>query len=77
MDRVWLKHYPPGVPAEIDVDEYASIRDMMEATYASFPTRPAFTCMGTSITFTELDTLSAASGPGCSRSVASRVRAWR
>ena len=62
MERVWIKHYAPGVPAEIDIDEYASIRDLMEAAFANYPTRPAFTCMGRSITFHELDTLSSAFG---------------
>ena len=50
------------MPAEIDIDEYASIRDLMEATFSNYPTRPAFTCMGRSITFRDLDTLSSAFG---------------
>jgi long-chain acyl-CoA synthetase len=62
VDRIWLKHYPPGVPAEIDVGEYASIRDVLDESVARFASRPAFTCMGKSITFAELDTLSSAFG---------------
>jgi long-chain acyl-CoA synthetase len=62
VDRIWLKHYPKGVPAEIDVSEYASIRDVFDESVARFASRPAFTCMGKSITFAELDTLSAAFG---------------
>jgi len=62
VDRIWLKHYPPGVPAEIDVGEYASIRDVFDESVARFASRPAFTCMGKSITFAELDTLSSAFG---------------
>jgi long-chain acyl-CoA synthetase len=62
VERVWVKYYAPGVPAEIDIDEYASIRDLMEATFSNYPTRPAFTCMGRSITFRDLDTLSSAFG---------------
>ena len=60
MERIWLKHYPKGVPAEIDVNEYASLRDVFDESVAKFATRPAFTCMGKSITFGELDTLSTA-----------------
>ena len=60
MEKIWLKHYPPGVPAEIDINEYASIRDVFDESVAKFATRPAFTCMGRSITFAELDTLSGA-----------------
>jgi len=62
VDRIWLKHYPPGVPAEIDVGEYASVRDVFDESVARFASRPAFTCMGKSITFAELDTLSSAFG---------------
>ncbi len=62
MERFWVKHYPPGVPAEIDIDEYASLRDMLEATFANYPTRPAFTSMGRSLSFRELDAQSAAFG---------------
>jgi len=62
VERIWLKHYPKGVPAEIDVGEYASIREVFEESVAKYATRPAFSCMGKSLTFTELDTLSAAFG---------------
>ena len=62
MDRIWLKHYPPGVPAEIDVNEYASIRDVFDESVARFGSRPAFTCLGKTLTFAELDTLSTAFG---------------
>jgi long-chain acyl-CoA synthetase len=62
VDRIWLKHYPPGVPAEIDVSEYASVRDVFDESVARFASRPAFTCLGKTITFAELDTLSAAFG---------------
>ena len=57
MDRIWLAQYPAGVPAEIDVDRYASVRDALEETLRKFADRPAFSCMGKSITFAELDAL--------------------
>ncbi len=62
MEKIWLKHYPKGVPAEIDINEYASIREVFEESVAKYATRPAFSCMGKSLTFAELDTLSAAFG---------------
>jgi len=62
MDRIWLKHYPRGVPAEIDVDEYASVREVFEESCRKFATRPAFSCMGRTITFADLDALSATFG---------------
>ena len=62
MDKFWLASYPAGVPAEIDIDEYASLRDVIEESFADFPTRPAFTSMGRSLTFRDLDALSAGFG---------------
>jgi len=62
VDRIWLKSYPKGVPAEIDVNAYASIRDIFEQVVAKFGPRPAFTCMGKSITFAELAAKSNAFG---------------
>jgi long-chain acyl-CoA synthetase len=62
VDKIWLKHYPKGVPAEIDINEYASVCEVFEESVAKFAARPAFTCMGKSLTFAELDTLSAAFG---------------
>jgi len=62
VEKIWLKHYPKGVPVEIDVGEYASIREVFEESVAKYATRPAFSCMGKSLTYAELDTLSAAFG---------------
>jgi long-chain acyl-CoA synthetase len=62
VDKIWLKSYPRGVPGEIDVNEYASVREVFEEACKKFASRPAFTCMGKSITFAELDTLSTAFG---------------
>jgi len=62
VEKIWLKHYPKGIPAEIDVNEYKSVRDVFEESVTKFATRPAFTCMGKSITFADLDRLSAAFG---------------
>jgi len=58
MEKVWLKHYPPNVPQEIDVGAYSSIRDILEKSCAKFRDRPAYTNMGVTITFGELDKLS-------------------
>ena len=62
MEKIWLKSYPPGVPAEIDVNEYASLREVLEDSCAKFGSRPAYSCMGRTITFAELDRLSGAFG---------------
>src|SRR6476619_1355900 len=62
VDRIWLEHYPRGVPAEIDVNEYASAREVFEESCRKFATRPAFSCMGRTITFADLDALSSTFG---------------
>ena len=62
MDKVWLKSYPAGVPAEIDVNQYASVREVLEESCARYGSRRAYSCMGKAITFTELDDLSATFG---------------
>ena len=62
MERIWLEHYPKGVPADIDIDEYASVRDVFEEACRKFATRPAFSCMGRTITFNDLDALSSTFG---------------
>ena len=72
MERPWLSQYPPGVPAEIDVAEYQSVRDVFEESCRTYAKRPAFTCMGRQITFADLDALSSTFGGwlqsvGCTR----------
>ncbi len=57
-DRVWLKSYPPGVPADADVDAFSSIRDILEKSCREFAPLPAFTNMGATIDYVALDRLS-------------------
>ena len=58
MERIWLKSYPPGVPADIDVRQYSSLVELFEKSIREYRDRPAFTCMGKTIDFAELDRLS-------------------
>lgn len=58
MEKLWLKHYPPGIPAEIDDRQYPSLTHLLEESFRKFADRPAFKCMGHAITYRELDTLS-------------------
>ena len=60
MDRSWLKQYPPGVPADIDPDSYASLRDMFEEACAAYRQQPAYTNMGATLSYAQLDELSRA-----------------
>jgi long-chain acyl-CoA synthetase len=58
MDRIWLRSYPAGMPAEIDPDRFDSIPDMLEWTVAQFGAKPAFHNLGRSLRYDELDRLS-------------------
>ena len=55
MDKVWLKQYPKGVPAEIDDDEYASLKEILARSCKRFGELPAYGNMGVSITYRDLD----------------------
>lgn len=55
MEKTWLKHYPEGVPAEIDPDQYTSLIDIFERSTAQFANQPAFINMGQVMTFRELE----------------------
>ena len=58
MDKIWLQEYPEGVPAEIDVNEFPSLREFLEQSFSKYSSLPAFTNMGHSISFGELDEMS-------------------
>jgi len=62
MDPIWLDSYPPGVPAQIDPQKYPNIGAMFEESVGRFSGQPAFACMGKSLTYRDLDRLSAAFG---------------
>ncbi|PRY90361.1 AMP-binding protein [Mongoliibacter ruber] len=54
----WLKHYPKGVDAEVDVTSYSSVVNLFEESVSKFGDAIAYECMGKGITFNELDTYS-------------------
>ena len=62
MERIWLKQYPAGVPADIDVTQYSSLVELLEESFAKFADRKAFICMDKSISYRDLDEMSAALG---------------
>lgn len=60
MDRPWLEHYPPTVPATIDPSGIESMRDLLEASFAQYADRPFSVCMDRWMSYKELDQLSLA-----------------
>ncbi|WP_027060901.1 long-chain fatty acid--CoA ligase [Mesorhizobium loti] len=61
-EKPWLKSYPKNVPAEIGPLPYSSIGDFLVAACKQFSAQPAFTCMDKSVSFTDVERLSAAFG---------------
>ena len=58
----WLKHYPPGVAHEIDLNRYTSLVQMAEESFEQFGDRAAYTCMDKTLTYGDVDQLSQAFG---------------
>ncbi len=55
MEKIWLKNYPQGIGPEIDPNDYQSLTDIYDEAVRKFSSRKAFTNMGVSLTFAELD----------------------
>jgi len=62
MEKIWLKSYPEGVPAEIDVNEFSSLGDLFEKSCRKFAANTAYINMDKAIGYAELDRLSAQFG---------------
>ncbi len=61
-EKVWLSEYPEGVPAEIDLDEFSSIVDVIDRSCKDFSSNVAYVNFGKQLTYAEVDRLSAAFG---------------
>jgi long-chain acyl-CoA synthetase len=55
MDKLWLKSYPPGVPADIDADQYSSLVQLFDESFARFASRNAYVCMDKFLTYADID----------------------
>ncbi|HEX7437521.1 MAG TPA: AMP-binding protein [Caldimonas sp.] len=55
MDKIWLKNYPPGIPAVVDLNEFSSLKDVLEHSCRRFGALPAYSNMGSSISYAQLD----------------------
>ena len=60
MEKIWLKQYPAGVPAEVDVAQYASLVTLMEESFVKYRALPAYIFMGKTVTFGQVDDASRA-----------------
>jgi long-chain acyl-CoA synthetase len=60
MERFWLKHYPPGVPHDVDLSQYSSLVDLIDQSFREHASRNAYAYMDRFFTFGEIDRYSAA-----------------
>ena len=62
MEKIWLKSYPPGVPHDIDTEQYRSVAHLLEESFRKHARNPFSVCMDQWMSYGELDRLSAALG---------------
>jgi long-chain acyl-CoA synthetase len=62
IDRIWLKSYPEGVPADIDPSQYSSMVQMFEESFSKFADRTAYSFLGKDMSYKQVDSLSEAFG---------------
>ena len=58
MDKIWLKSYPPNVPADVDTSAYASLAALFEDSFKKYANDKAYVCMDKAITFGDIDRMS-------------------
>ncbi len=56
--RPWLKNYPKGLPANIEVDLYPNLNAFLSEAMEKFVDQPAFYSMGATLTYGEIDRMS-------------------
>lgn len=55
QERIWLKNYPAGVPANINAESYPSLVSLIDETLKKYANLPAFTCMGKTLSYAQVD----------------------
>ena len=60
MDKPWLKEYPAGTAEEIDIERYSSLNEVLDESFEKYSARPAYSNMGHTISYLELDRLTMA-----------------
>lgn len=54
-ERIWLKNYPEGVPADVDTSQYSSLVALIEDSFKRFADRTAYSFMGKDVSYAETD----------------------
>ncbi|MBC7957300.1 MAG: AMP-binding protein [Cytophagales bacterium] len=58
MEKVWLNQYPKGIPALANLDEFSSLKHVLEESVRRFGPLPAYSNMGGHLSYHELDVAS-------------------
>ena len=62
QERIWLKHYPPGVAHDIHPEQYHSLSQLLEESFKRNATNPFSVCMDQWMSYRQLDDFSCALG---------------
>ena len=62
MEKIWLKSYPPGVPHDVQPEQYRSVAHLLEESFRKHAASPFSVCMDRWMSYGELDRRSAALG---------------
>ncbi|MBV7428816.1 MULTISPECIES: AMP-binding protein [unclassified Acidovorax] len=62
MEKIWLKSYPPGVPHDVQPEQYRSVAHLLEESFRKHAKSPFSVCMDRWMTYGELERRSAALG---------------
>ncbi len=58
VEKIWLKSYPEGMPEQVPEPPFRSVLQLIERSFAEHPDRPAYTNMGKTLSYADLDRLS-------------------
>ena len=62
MEKIWLKSYPPGVPHDVNPEQYRSVAHLLEESFRKHAKSPFSVCMDRWMNYGELERLSGALG---------------
>jgi len=60
MEKIWLKQYPAGVPAEVKTDVYPSLNALLDESFGKYASANAYKFMGKAFSFGQIDEMSRA-----------------
>ncbi len=62
MNKPWLTNYPSGIPANVDIEKYNSLVEIIDDNLKKYSDQVAFSNFGKELTYKEIDKMSEAFG---------------